>query len=133
LTAILNDFYSFIFSSPYSIISKWGDILGLLTDLFKKTAEEEITELPEDQEPTRKVTVRIENLRDFVDIDRIGRLVKDGNIVFIKTKDLQCQDLGEFQNCVAKLKRVSGQWGWDLVGTEEGYILVTPQFAKIAR
>lgn len=107
--------------------------MGLITDLFKKTAEDEITELPEEQEPSQKVTVRIENLRDFVDIDRISRLVKDGNIVFIKTKELQRQDLGEFQNCVAKLKRVCGQWGWDLVGTEEGYILVTPQSAKIAR
>jgi len=108
-------------------------LLGLITDLLKKKDEEEIAELPEEEEPFKKTTVRIENLRDFVDVDRVGRLVKEGNIVFLKTKDLQRQDLGEFQNCVQKLKRISNQWGWDLVGTEEGYILVTPQSAKILR
>jgi len=109
--------------------------MGLLHDLFKGSGEEETVEVPEmpEEGSAQQVTVRIETIRDFVDIDRIGRLVRDGNIVFIKTKDLQRKDLGEFQNCVQKLKRVSNQFGFDLAGTEDGYLLVTPTFAKIAR
>lgn len=109
--------------------------MGLLHDLFKGSEEEETVEVPEVQEegPGQQVTVRIETIRDFVDVDRIGRLVRDGNIVFIKTRELQKKDLGEFQNCVQKLKRVSNQFGFDLAGTEDGYLLVTPSFAKIAR
>jgi len=108
--------------------------VGLLHDILGKVrSEEETVELPEEQEETRQVTIRIETLKDFVDIDRISRLLKEGNIVFIKGRDLQRTDLGEFQNCVQKLKRVCGQYGWDIVGTEEGYLIVTPQFAKIER
>ncbi len=109
--------------------------MGLLHDLFKGGGEEETVEVPEVQEeaPGQQVTIRIETIRDFVDVDRIGRLVRDGNIVFIKTRELQKKDLGEFQNCVQKLKRVSNQFGFDLAGTEDGYLLVTPSFAKIAR
>jgi SepF-like predicted cell division protein (DUF552 family) len=106
--------------------------MGLLSDLFKRK-DEEMVELPVEGEQMQQVMVRIETLRDFVDIDRIARLVKDGNIIFLKTRDLQRKDLGEFQNCVQKLKRVSNQFGFDLVGTEEGYLVVTPTFAKIAR
>ena len=108
--------------------------MGLIQDIFRKIrSEEEAVELPEEQEEQRQVTVRIETLKDFVDIDRISRLLRDGNIVFIKARELQRTDLGEFQNCVQKLKRVSNQYGWDIVGTEEGYLIVTPQFAKIER
>jgi len=107
-----------------------------LKDLLKKftgNAEEDAVEFPEEATPTQHVNVRIENLTDFVDIDRIARLVKDGNIIFLKTKDIQRKDIGEFQTCVAKLKKVSGQFGFDIAGTEEGYIVLTPGFARIER
>ena len=108
--------------------------MGLLHDLFKGSGQEETVEVPEvPEENAQQVTIRIEKIRDFVDVDRIGRLVRDGNIVFIKTRDLQKKDLGEFQNCVQKLKRVTSQFGFDLAGTEDGYLLVTPPFAKIAK
>jgi len=108
--------------------------MGLLHDLLPRRKEEDLIEVPEEEATTNKsVTVRIETLTDFVDVDRVARLAKEGNIVFLRARDLQRKDLGEFQNCVAKLKKVSNQHGFDLVGTEEGYLLVTPSFAKIER
>jgi SepF-like predicted cell division protein (DUF552 family) len=101
--------------------------------LKKLLGKEEPVELPVEEEPVQPVYVRIENLKDFVDIERITKLVREGNIVFLKTKELQRTDLGEFQNCVQKLKRVSNQFGFDIAGTEEGYLVVTPSFAKIER
>jgi SepF-like predicted cell division protein (DUF552 family) len=92
-----------------------------------------MVEFPAEEEAKQPVMVRIETLRDFVDIDRITRLLKEGTIVFLKTKELQRKDLGEFRNCVQKLKRVSSQFGFDIAGTEEGYLVVTPTFARIAR
>ena len=83
--------------------------------------------------PAAPVNVRIERLVDFVDIDRITRLLKENNIIFLKTGDLQRQDIGEFENCVQKLKRVCSQNSWDIVGTEEGYLVLTPTIAKIIR
>lgn len=108
--------------------------MGLLTDLFKRKSEEEdIPEVPEEPENMKQVTVRIEPITDFVDVDRVARLVKGGDIVFIKARELQRQDLGEYQNCVTKLKKLSNQFGWDIVGTEEGYLILTPQSIRIAR
>ena len=83
--------------------------MGLL-DMFKKA--EEVIEIPTEEEEQRKVMVRIEKLKDFVDVDRITRLLREGNIVFLKTQELQRRDIGEFQNCVQKLRRVSRQYGF---------------------
>jgi SepF-like predicted cell division protein (DUF552 family) len=107
----------------------------MFKELFKKMRKKEEVEEVEipAEEPGKQVTVRIENLTGMIDVDRIGRLVKDGNILFLKTKELRRKDIGQFQNTVLKLKRVCTQFGWDIVGTEDGYLIVTPPFAKIVR
>lgn len=108
--------------------------MGLLSDLFKGLkSEEDLMEMPEDEEQKSQVSIRVETLHDFVDVDRISRFLKEGNIIFLKTQELQRKDLGEFQNSVQKLKRNCSQFGWDLVGLEEGYLIATPAFAKIER
>lgn len=95
--------------------------------------EKEQMELPVAEEPVERVNVRIENLSALGDVDRIVRLVREGNILFLKTKELQRKDIGQFQTAVQKLKRNCGNMGFDLAGTEEGYLVVTPKFAQILR
>lgn len=108
-----------------------------LRDLFKRVSSEkkvkDIIEFPEEETEAEKLMVRIENVTGLEDIERISGLVKQGNILFIKVKDLQKKDLGQFQLTIQKLKRVCTQFGWDVVGTEDGYLVVTPQFARIER
>jgi len=106
-------------------------------DRLKKLAqaEEEQMELPTEQQegPSEKVTVRVDNLQGINDVERIEKLVKDGNIMFLKVFDLQKKDLGQFKQTVQMLKRRCIQYGWDIVGIEEGYMVLAPKFAKIAR
>lgn len=109
-------------------MSIFDSILGA----FKKN-DDDVVEVPEDLEEQKQITVRIETLRDFVDTERIARVLKDGNVVFLKVGELQKHDIGEFQNSVQKLKRFANQFGWDMVGMEEGYLVITPNFVKIAR
>ncbi len=99
---------------------------------FRKKKEEEFVEVPFEEE-TDRVDIRIENFEGLIDVDRITKLVKKGSIVFLKTKNIQKRDLGQFQAGVTKLKKICDSYGWDIVGTEEGYILITPRFVKIAR
>ncbi len=108
-------------------------ILDSLKRLKKKKKEEEIIELPEEEVTPQKLNVRIEKLGGLADVRRLENLVKKGNILFLKTKELQRKDLGQFQTSIQKLKRVCEQYGWDIAGTEDGYIVVTPRFAKIVR
>ena len=110
--------------------------MGFL-DRLKKLAqpEEEQMELPNEQAegPAEKVTVRVESLQGVNDVDRIEKMLKDGNILFVKVLDLQKKDLGQFKQTVQMLKRRCIQFGWDIVGIEEGYMVLAPKFVKIAR
>jgi SepF-like predicted cell division protein (DUF552 family) len=105
-----------------------------LKSLVKR--EEEQVELPVEEEltqPADKITVRIENLTGVNDIERIERLLKEGNILFLKIAELQKKDLGQFKQTVQMLKRRCIQFGWDIVGVEAGYMVLTPKFARIIR
>lgn len=110
-------------------------VFGGLKKLFSRKGEEQV-ELPVEEEagePRDTVLVRVENLGGINDVERIERLVKQGNIVFLKIADLQKRDLGQFKQTVEMLKRRSIQFGWDIVGIEDGYLVLTPKFAKIVR
>lgn len=108
--------------------------MGLLENLLgRREEEEEFEEVSDIEEPAKHIMVRIENLQDYVDTERIARLVKEGNIVLVKAKELQRKDLAEFQNSVQKLKKFAMQHSWDIVGTEDGYVVLTPTFARIER
>ncbi|MBI4009665.1 MAG: hypothetical protein HY361_00525 [Candidatus Aenigmarchaeota archaeon] len=106
-----------------------------LRDLLPESlfGKHETVELPEEEEQMDRVHVRVENLTNMADVDRFEKLLREGNILCLKTKQLQRQDLGQFQLAVQKLKRVSHNYGFDLVGTEDGYLVVTPKFARISR
>ena len=106
----------------------------MLTDLLSGLRRRaEVIEVPAEEEEKPKINIRVETLEGFVDVDRIIKLLKDGNIVFLRTAQIQKHDLGEFRNCVEKLKRSSRQFGWDIVGLEEGYLILTPPFARVKR
>ena len=108
-----------------------------LKDLLPETIynnNKEVVELPvEAEEPTEKVNVRIETMSGLVDIERFEKLLRQGNILFLKTRQLQRQDIGQFQMAAQKLKMLSHHYGYDLAATEEGYFVLTPPFASIAR
>ena len=100
---------------------------------FLKREKKDYIEFEEEEKEKEKITVRMEKLGGMVDVERIARLVMEGNIVFLSTKDLQKKDLTQFQNSLQKLKRYCNQYGWDIAGTEDGYLVITPKFASIAR
>jgi SepF-like predicted cell division protein (DUF552 family) len=109
--------------------------MPLLKDLIGKFSRKqpELEELPAPEEQQLQMQVRIENFGGLGDIDRLMKYLREGQILFLKTQELQKKDLGQFQTAVQKLKRVCTQYGWDIAGTEEGYLVVTPRFAQIVR
>ena len=101
----------------------------------KKEREQEFIELNEEAaaEKEAKILVRMEKIGNLVDVERIAKLVMQGNIVLVNVKEFKARDLAQFQNAVQKLKRYCTQYGWDIVGIEDGYLVVTPRFAQIVR
>ncbi|MDI6806821.1 MAG: cell division protein SepF [Candidatus Aenigmarchaeota archaeon] len=109
----------------------------LIERIFPKKKEEveiekEIEEIPEVVQKA-KLQVRIENLTGIADVDRIARFIKDGDVLFLKVKELRRRDLGQFQNTLQKMKRLSVQFGWNIAATEEGYVIATPSNIKIEK
>jgi len=95
--------------------------------------KEEQLELTEIEETIKRFPVKIDKLLGYNDVERVARIVKEGNLLLLTVKDLQKRDLAEFQNSIVKLKRICSQFKWDIVGIEEGYLIVAPEFAKIER
>lgn len=103
-------------------------------DIFKgKRPAQDSVEFPEDNEPQEKLTVRIENITGLGDVERVGAYLRQGNVVLVKIKDLQRKDVGLFQTSLQKMKRLSTQFNWDMVALQEGYVILTPSFARIER
>lgn len=111
-------------------------VIDRIKNVFSRKGNEPV-ELPEDvmepEQPKEKVTVRIENLGGVNDIERLEKLVKSGNILILKVGEMQKRDLGQFKQSVQMIRRRAMQFGWDLVAVEDGYIVITPKFAKILR
>jgi hypothetical protein len=94
---------------------------------------EEFIELETEGEDRRKVNIRIENLNDYKDVEEVQKLVREGNIVFLKIKKLRERDLGELKRSVERLRKTSMAMNGDIVGIDEDYLVLVPPFAKIYR
>lgn len=81
----------------------------------------------------QKVNVRIELLKDFNDTDRVQQLVREGNVVFLKIRELREKNISELKRCVDRLKKTAVANGGDIVGIEEDFLVLTPNFARIYR
>lgn len=99
-----------------------------------ESPEEDFVEL----EPTHfdekvGVTVKIDNLSSYADTDRIQTMLRNGNVVFLKIKDLRERDINELKRSVDKLRKTCSAMNGDIVGVDEDYLIITPSFARIFR
>ena len=109
-------------------------IKDVLNKLKPKKAEEseEFVEV----EPVREergINVKVETLRDFADTNRIQDLVRGGSVVFLKIGELREKDINELKKSVDKLRKTCLAMNGDIVGVDEDFLVLTPEFAKIYR
>jgi len=106
-------------------------------DIFKKKPKEEGEDFVEiDADKLREelqVNVRVETLADYADADRIQTLLREGNVVFLRIKQLRMKDIGELKRAVDKLKKTCTAMNGDIVGVDEDFLVITPKFARIYR
>ncbi len=79
------------------------------------------------------IGIRIENLSDFADTDRILRHVRAGSVIFLKIKELREKDMGELKRAVEKLKKTVAATNGDIAGVEQDWLILAPQYAKVER
>ena len=96
--------------------------------------EEEFLEIDESLlSESKKLNVRIESLKSFADTERIQNLIREGNIVFLRIKELKNKDLNELKRSVDKLKKTIIAMNGDIVGIGDELLIVCPSFARIYR
>jgi SepF-like predicted cell division protein (DUF552 family) len=111
----------------------------MVLGIFKKEEEleeprESFVELDQTSTDTKqRVNVRIEDLEDYRDVEVIQRLVREGNIVFLKIKSLREKNIGELKRAVQKLRKGSIAMNGDIVGVDDNFLVLCPQFARVYR
>lgn len=95
--------------------------------------EEEFVEIEKTTDDDRKVQVMIESLDDYRDVERVQKLLREGNIVFLKIKSLKDKDLGELKRSVQRLKKTITAMNGDIVGVDEHFLVLTPPSAAVYR
>jgi SepF-like predicted cell division protein (DUF552 family) len=100
--------------------------------LPQKKEEAEFLELEEKPEE-KQINVRIEKLSGFLDSEKIQEFLREGNIVFLRIKELREKDISELQRAVNKLRKTCAAMDGDIVGVSEDYLILTPSFARVYR
>jgi hypothetical protein len=115
-----------------------GDEMGIKDKFFGMMKQEKAEEgedtvevSPEIEEG--KVNVKIENLRGYSDTDRVQQLMREGNVVFLKIKELRGKDINELKRAVDKLRKTCTAMNGDIVGVDEDFLIITPKSVTIYR
>ncbi|MEM5766339.1 MAG: cell division protein SepF [Candidatus Aenigmatarchaeota archaeon] len=106
-------------------------IMKLKEKIGKK--EEGFVEVETGFEEENKVSVKIDSLKDYADVDRILQFLREGKILILRIKDLRTKDINELKRAVEKLKKTVSAMDGDLVGVEEDFLVITPKFARVYR
>jgi len=118
-----------------------GDIFGRREE-FDEDKKEQYMEVSvmgpsesagEVQNVAGKFGLRIESLEEFADTERVLRQIRDGSIIFLKIKGLKEKDMGELKRAVEKLKKSIAANNGDIIGAEENWLVLTPEFVRVHR
>jgi hypothetical protein len=105
--------------------------------IFRKDEPEEekgeFIEIETEGEDRRRINIRIENLNDYRDVEEVQKLLREGNIIFLRMKKLKERDLGELKRSIERLRKTSIAMNGDIIGIDEDYLILTPPFAKVYR
>lgn len=95
--------------------------------------KEEYLEIESGFEEEGKISVRIENLKSYSDTERILQFLRDGNVLFVRIKELRERDINELKKAVERLKKTCSAMDGDLAGVDEDFLVITPKFFRIYR
>lgn len=79
------------------------------------------------------ISVKIDSLASYADTDRVQQSLREGTVIFLRIRDLREKDINELKKSVEKLRKTITAMNGDVVGVDEDFLILTPQYAKIYR
>lgn len=100
-----------------------------------ESEEDEYIEVRQDKSNKReKLKIKYYIINDYSDIKTILNFVREGNsIIFANIKPLRTKDLTELKRAISKVRKTCEAVGGDIVGLEENFILVYPDFVTVSK
>lgn len=116
----------------------YSDIMVFGLFRKKKEAEEDVRldefhEIPMDMDDQTRTKVMIEKLDGVIDVDRIVRKARSGNIVIVGIKDVRERSMDELKHSISKMKTSVAMFNGDIAGVGEEWLILTPSSARIHR
>jgi SepF-like predicted cell division protein (DUF552 family) len=107
------------------------ETLGKLLPTKSEEGEDfvEVSAAPEES----NISVKIDTLASYADADRIQQSLREGTVIFLRIRDLREKDINELKRSVEKLRKTITAMNGDVVGVDEDFLVLTPQYAKIYR
>ena len=93
----------------------------------------EIDTFAEELRGSGKIGITVEKLEKFEDTERVLNSLRQGNIVFLKIRELKEKDMGELKRAVEKLKKTAIANNGDIAGVEQDWLILTPSNATVMR
>ena len=81
-----------------------------------------------------KILVKPFILKKFEDVNEVLNYLREGyTIAIIDIKPLKAKDIIEVKRAISKLKKTADALECNIAGFGDGIVIVTPQFAEIAK
>jgi len=102
---------------------------------FKGSGEEEGEEFVEvnAEDEKSQVNVKIDTMTSYADAERVLQFLREGYVIFLRIRELREKNLNELKKAVEKIKKTAVAMNGDMVGVDEDFLIITPQFARIYR
>ena len=121
------------------IVEQWRsgkDSMGFLDRIKgfggqEEQGEEFVEVGPEDEKS--QVNVKIDTMTSYSDAERVLQHLREGYVIFLRIRELREKNLNELKRAVEKIKKTANAMNGDMVGVDEDFLIITPQFARIYR
>jgi len=111
-------------------------VFDKLRGMFKKSGgDSDYIEIDIGKEMKKaKILVKPFVLKKFEDVNEVLNYLREGyTIAIIDIKPLKQKDIIEVKRAISKLKKTADALEGSIAGFGDGIVIVTPQFAEIAR
>lgn len=80
-----------------------------------------------------KIQIKIEKLLEYKDIEKIQKLIREGNIILADTNELKNKDVGELKRAIERIRKTVVAIEGDIVMGPSSMLIICPNSVMVSR